>query len=327
MLQQTTVQAVIPFFERWMARFPTLSDLANADLDDVLASWSGLGYYARARNMKLCAELLMKQSSGVLPTTPEELEKLPGIGRYTAGAIASIAFGVVTPVVDVNVTRVLCRWYGLAVDTRAGDAQRKIWQLALSDISSARPGDYNQALMELGALICSPDRPLCEQCPVSRFCAAYASGQPSSYPLPREPKKWVQQVDVSAVIVQENKLLIVQRPLSGLWGGMWEMPRATAQDGESIEDAAARAIRELVGVDIRPSAIIGPHKHVVMNRKISLYAVTTLDTERFINLSSRHVRWIEVDFAHRAAISAPQRRLISLVFANTRQLALSEIPT
>lgn len=326
MLQQTTVQTVVPFFERWMSRFPTVVSLAAAPMDDVLATWSGLGYYARARNLKRAAEAIVAAHGGKLPCDIATLTTLPGIGRYTAGAVASIAYGVRTPIVDVNVARVLSRLCALPIDTRSSASQKILWAQAESRLPSEHVGDYNQALMELGALICSVERPSCSICPVKAHCAGFASGNPTAFPLRKGVVVWTTQVDVSAVIERNGKLLVVQRPQSGLWGGLWEMPRCSAADGEGIEECAVRAVHDILGKSVVAGARFGPHRHVVMNRKIALYGVRIKMLGKIVESDASLVaRWIDPAAANDDALPAPQRRLIEMAYKNTLHLELSDL--
>ncbi|MCS7300931.1 MAG: A/G-specific adenine glycosylase, partial [Fimbriimonadales bacterium] len=175
MLQQTQTATVIPYFERFIARFPDVQALADAPLEEVLRYWEGLGYYARARNLHKAARMIV-QNGGRLPATADRLRELPGIGAYTAGAIASIAFGQPTPVVDGNVIRVLARLLWLKGDLKAAPAQKQLWRISEQLIDPQRPGDFNQAIMELGSTVCTPTQPRCSECPVSHLCAAYQRG-------------------------------------------------------------------------------------------------------------------------------------------------------
>jgi A/G-specific adenine glycosylase len=183
MLQQTQTATVVPYYERFMARFPTVQALADAPLEEVLRYWEGLGYYARARSLHRAAQQIA-QNGGQLPATADRLRELPGIGAYTAGAIASIAFGQPTPVVDGNVTRVLARLLWLKGDLKAHAAQKRLWQLAQELVDPQQPGAFNQAVMELGSTVCLPKQPRCGACPVSHLCAAYQRGQPTAVPEP-----------------------------------------------------------------------------------------------------------------------------------------------
>ncbi|MCS6846329.1 MAG: A/G-specific adenine glycosylase [Anaerolineae bacterium] len=218
MLQQTQVATVIPYFERWVRRFPTLDALAAAPLDEVLKLWEGLGYYARARNFHAAAQIVVRDYGGQLPRTVEGLMALPGVGRYTAGAIASLAFGARAPVLDGNVRRVLSRVFGLGRPSEA-----ELWALAESLLPQDRTGAFNEALMELGATICTPRAPQCSACPLRTMCKAYASGDPEAYPAKPAKRATPHYEVLTAVIIDSaGRVLLGRRPRDGLLGGLWE---------------------------------------------------------------------------------------------------------
>jgi A/G-specific adenine glycosylase len=228
MLQQTRVDAAIPYYERWLARFPTLTALAEAPLDDVLHAWQGLGYYSRARNLHRAARLVRERHGGRVPDDAAELRALPGVGDYTAGAIASIAYGHARPAVDGNVRRVLARLLDEPAPTAA-----LLRHAAGSLVPADRPGDFNQAVMELGATVCTPRAPRCGRCPVRELCLAYARGTQLERPAPKK-RAAVPSFDVGTAVVvdEEGRVLLVRRPETGLLAGMWEFPgRAGAGAG------------------------------------------------------------------------------------------------
>ena len=234
MLQQTRVATVIPYYERWLERFPTVAALADAPLDDVLERWSGLGYYSRARNLHRGAHEVMARWGGALPRTARELREVPGIGRYTAGAIASIAHGEPTPLVDGNVARVLARHYGIDEDVKSTVGQKRLWALAESLVPAEDPGDFNQALMELGAMVCTPRSPDCDACPLAATCVARAAGRTAELPVlpPRKRASELPRLDRAAAwVVEEGRVLLVRRRPDGLYGGLWELPQAERRIG------------------------------------------------------------------------------------------------
>ncbi len=225
MLQQTRVDSVIPYYRRWVARFPTLESLAAAGEEEVLRSWQGLGYYSRARSLLSAARLVRERCRGSLPSSAAELSELPGIGEYTAGAVASIAFGEAVPAVDGNARRVLSRLFDLP-DPRPGTLQRLAGEL----LDPARPGDFNQALMELGAVECAPRAPACGECPLRDVCLARARGTAHERPL-RRGRKSVPEVGIGVLVAvsasvspQGSRFLLRKRPKKGLLAGMWEFP-------------------------------------------------------------------------------------------------------
>jgi A/G-specific adenine glycosylase len=243
MLQQTQVATVIPYYERWMARFPTVEALAAASLDEVLKMWEGLGYYSRARNLHAAAQTVVAEHDGRLPHTVPALRRLKGIGPYTAGAIASIAFARPAPVVDGNVTRVLSRLADLTADVTETKTKRVLWQRAASLVPQERPGDFNQALMELGQRICLPAAPRCHRCPLAAHCLARQRGTQLERPV-RPPRKNTPHYQVAAGVIwrDDGRFLIAQRPLDGLLGGLWEFPGGKQDAGETLSQALRREI-------------------------------------------------------------------------------------
>ncbi len=222
MLQQTQVTTVIPFFERFMLSFPGVDALAEASQDEVLNHWSGLGYYARGRNLHKAAIKIMQDNNGELPQTLEGLMELPGIGRSTAGAILSLACGQSEPILDGNVKRVLCRHYGVDGWYGQSAVEKHLWQLTSAVTPRQLTGPYNQAMMDLGATLCSRTKPGCDRCPVQSSCAGYATGNPTQWPH-KKPKKNKPQRQTWMIIVQDGqgRLMMKRRPPSGIWGGLW----------------------------------------------------------------------------------------------------------
>lgn len=272
MLQQTRVETVIPYYQRWMARFPTVAALAAADQQEVLQFWEGLGYYSRARNLHRAARLIVETSDGLIPDSVEGLRRLPGIGRYTAGAIASIAFGKDEPALDGNVRRVLARVFDIALPVKSPQADRVFETILRTHIPPGQAGDFNQALMDLGASLCAPRSPECSACPLAGLCKANALAiqdqRPVIQPRPRLPHYSV----TAAVIWRADQVLITQRPPEGLLGGLWEFPGGKQESGETLEACLRREIREELGVDIRLGAALGVFRHAYTHYKVTLYA-------------------------------------------------------
>lgn len=270
MLQQTRVETVIPYWARFLARFPDVESLARAEIDDVYAVWTGLGYYSRARNLKSAALSIVADHGGRLPDTAEGLLRLSGIGRYTAGAVASIAFEREEPLVDGNVVRVFSRLENIREDTAEKAVVERFWTLASELVRGPRPGDLNQALMELGATLCTPKRPHCLACPVHRDCRAAAAGDPEA--LPRKKKRTAVRAlrAVAVAIERSGRLLAVRRPEQGLMAGLWELPGGELAVGEESKDQAARILRETVGLEIRELESVGQVEHVFTHRRLTL---------------------------------------------------------
>jgi len=250
MLQQTTVPHATPYFLRFTARWPTVVDLAREDDGEVMAAWAGLGYYARARNLLACARAVARDHGGVFPDTEEGLRSLPGLGPYTAAAVGAIAFDRPTNVVDGNVERVMARLF--AVETPLPDAKPELKALAAGLVGPERPGDWAQALMDLGATICRPKSPLCDRCPVARDCAARASGAPETYPRRTAKAERPHRYGVAYVLTRGGEVALVRRPPRGLLGGMLALPTsdwraARWSDPEALAAAPADAAWRGVG--------------------------------------------------------------------------------
>jgi A/G-specific adenine glycosylase len=270
MLQQTRVETVVPYFGRFLERFPRLDALAKAPLDEVLLGWSGLGYYRRARQLHLAAREVVERYGGALPARAEQLRQLPGIGRYTAGAIASIAFDERVALVDGNVTRVLARFAALDDDMRSARGQAGVWALAEELVPRRDPGDFNQALMELGATVCTPTHPACGSCPLETRCQAARHGRVAE--LPRlAPKKPPRALACVALVARGRggRLWLGRRVPEGLFGGLWEPPLVEANDV-----AGARPLLQSHGLGIRAALEeCGQVSHVLSHRRLSVRVV------------------------------------------------------
>ena len=266
MLQQTRVETVLPYFERFVDRFPNVESLAAADLDDVLALWSGLGYYRRARQLHRAARQIVA-TGGSLPSTVDGLLKLPGVGPYTAAAVASIAFGVVTPVLDGNVERVCSRILALESDPRRGTARRELLAAATGLLDAERPGDSNQALMELGATICTPRSPQCGICPLASACRGLAGGDPERFPRLAPRRKPKRQKRVAVVVRRGGRILLFRRPEdSQLLAGFWEIPWARTDQ----EASAEATLRDSYGGAWALGDSLGRVRHSITHRALEV---------------------------------------------------------
>ena len=272
MLQQTRVETVKPYFERWMARFPTVADLAQAPQQEVLSAWEGLGYYSRARNLHAAAQEIVKNYGGRLPAGVDALRSLPGIGRYTAGAIASIAFGQDEPALDGNIRRVLARVFNVTQPARSPQAERRFWELAAENLPPGQAGDYNQALMDLGATVCTPRQPDCPRCPLSDLCQAFRLGVQEARPVKAAKPELPHYTVTAAVIQRQGQVLIAQRPPNGLLGGMWEFPGGKIEPGESLPECLEREISEELGAQIRVGDPFGVYRHAYTHFRVTLHA-------------------------------------------------------
>jgi A/G-specific adenine glycosylase len=268
MLQQTQVETVIPYFHRWMAHFPTIESLARAPEQEVLKLWEGLGYYQRARNLHQAAKIVMQHHAGTLPPDRHALQSLPGVGPYTAGAIASFAFGLNEAVVDGNVSRVLARVFNIALPPRSAEGQRELWHLARTHLPAGQAKDYNQALMDLGASICKAKNPNCAHCPLVDICQANILGIQAERPVTATSTPRPQVLVTAAV----GKVLIAQRLPERLLGGLWEFPGGKRQPDEDLITCLKREIQEELSVTIEVGDHIGVFRHAYSHFRVTLHA-------------------------------------------------------
>ncbi|MDB5319751.1 MAG: mutY [Phycisphaerales bacterium] len=270
MLQQTQVATVVPYFLRFIERYPTLADLAAAELQDVLRLWQGLGYYSRARNLHACARQVMADHTGQVPEHVEKLLSLPGVGRYTAGAIASIAFNARTPILDGNVTRVLCRIDRIESDPRDRPTQLRLWQRAEEILPTRRAGDFNSALMELGATVCVPRNPQCLVCPVRTHCQAFAAGLQDRIPLPKKTKPTPLHRRYVLCLRHGRQFLIEQRPAKGRWAGLWQFKTLESP----VRPFSASQLAQRLGFAISKPQQLGRIRHALTHRRYEFDAYT-----------------------------------------------------
>jgi A/G-specific adenine glycosylase len=311
MLQQTRVETVVPYYRRFLARWPDVHALARADLDEVLSAWSGLGYYRRARVMHLAAREVTERFGGAFPTDVEQLRSLPGVGAYTAGAVASIAGEVRAPLVDGNVARVLSRLEGIEEDPKSAAGARKLWAAAERLVPADRPGRFNQALMELGARVCVPREPGCADCPVRAPCAAATTGRqaelPSASPRRARPRVRV----VAAVVIHGRSLLLARRHAAGLFGGLWEPPMVEASSIDEARPALCGAGVD-PGVSLEPA---GSVRHVLTHREMEVLVVRARVRRRFapaqaIQATYDRIAWLDPDAAD-VGVSTLARNVIA----------------
>lgn len=319
MLQQTRVETVLPYFARFMARFPTVDDLAGAPEDEVMSLWSGLGYYSRARNMHKAAKQVV--ALGAFPSTLEGIRSLPGVGEYMAGAIGSIAFGLDVSAVDGNLHRVLARLHASKGDRKA------MWALADQHLPPGRAGDYNQALMDLGSQICTARSPRCPSCPLTAHCAARRQGAQASYPVKAKKKKVPQRSAVCGVLRRGEQLLLTRRPSKGLYGGLFELPGDMLQAKESPADGMVRAARERLGLSVQVGAPLGSVQHTLTHMKLTLHVlpleVSEADAEPVLSHYTA-ARWLsEAEIASEAiGISTLGQKALRLAARPEGQVSL-----
>ena len=306
MLQQTRVETVIPYYERFLARFPDVAALASADLDDVLREWAGLGYYARARNLKRAAEQMVREHGGRVPRERAALAALPGVGPYTQGALLSIAFGERAAIVDGNVRRVFSRLLALPSPSAAA-----LWSLAGDLVPERAPDEWNQALMELGALVCTPRGPDCEACPVAAECAARKEGAPERYPA-RARKREVPRVSAVAGVLERRRppaVLMLRRPASGLLGGLWELPSLEGDDPEAL----VRSLRERTGLAAEPGEPLGEVRHQFTHRVLRLRVLRLSRSSGRLRAGARgEARWCDAAELARLPLSTLMRKTLAL---------------
>ena len=307
MLQQTQVATVLPYYERFLERFPDLPALAAAEDDEVLAMWSGLGYYRRARSLRDGARAVCERHGGRVPGDPEALRALPGIGRYTAGAIASLAFGREEPVLDGNVRRVLSRWTGRRTKPgNAGDAP--LWELAARLVRGPSPGDLNQALMELGARVCTPRSPGCGACPLAEHCVARLSGDPEAFPE-RRPGKRAQDLEVAiAVIVHRGRVLVEPRSPRSPLRGAWDLP-AVELKRRALPDRILRDIRNRHGVECAVVGILPGPRHSILDKRLRLQVVLARARSRG---TKDRVRWLPLADIAESPVSSATTKCVRL---------------
>jgi A/G-specific adenine glycosylase len=310
MLQQTRVETVIPYFQRWMARFPSVIELSTAPQQDVLSLWEGLGYYARARNLHQAARLVVEQYDGQLPQAPQDLQTLPGIGRYTAAAIASIAFGKNEAALDGNVRRVLARVFDVSLPAGSTRGDRLFWKLAEENLPPGFAGEYNQAIMDLGATICTPKSPNCAECPVIAICKAQQLGIQEERPVKKSRSSIPHHIVAAAVIRRNEQVFIAQRPEEGLLGGMWEFPGGKIEEDESLDEGLKREICEELGVEIEIGEPFGVYQHAFSHFKITLHAFEChLRNGTPIPYEHKDLRWVKISELHHFPMGKIDRQI------------------
>jgi A/G-specific adenine glycosylase len=324
MLQQTQVTTVIPYYERFLQRFPTAGALAAAPLDEVLKLWEGLGYYSRARSLHRAAQMIMQERGGQFPASMRDLQRLPGVGRYTAGAIGSLAFGLDVPVLDGNVIRILARLFDIDADTSKPETMRMLWELAGRILPEGRAAAWNEGLMELGRRVCTPRSPKCDICPLRQSCAALQRGVQEQRPV-KSPRRRTPHYDVTAAVIrrEDGSILIAQRPHNGMLGGLWEFPGGKRQEGESLQACLRREIREELGIEIEVGSQIAVIRHAYTHFRITLYAFECRHTGGDPRpLAVADWVWVDPDALSAYAFPVTDQKIIAALRDGSSQLAL-----
>lgn len=310
MLQQTQVDTVIPYYHRFLDRFPTVHDLANASQDDVLKAWEGLGYYSRARNLHKAAHSISTDFDGNVPNTYDELKSLPGFGPYTTAAVLSIAYDRDHAVLDGNVIRVLTRLFNICDDVTQSRTKNQLWELAQKLLAKGDAGDYNQAVMELGATVCTPRSPHCSACPIASLCAAKKTGNPEILPIKAKKKPRPHHTLSAGIVWQDNKVLITQRPENGLLGGLWEFPADTQQSKESLQDTCIRGVKTTVGIDIEVLDRFRTIKHAFTHFTITLHTFQCRYTKgKARSITCDNFAWVPLSQLETYAFARTGRKL------------------
>jgi len=312
MLQQTQVETVLPYLERFLQRFPTVADLARASEEEVLRYWSGLGYYNRARSLRRAAQQLCRRHNGTVPCRVDALLQLPGIGEYTAGAVVSIACGKPEPALDANGYRILARLLAFDQDITRIPSRRQLTEACRQILPEHAPGEFNQALMDLGALVCTAREPRCLICPLAGLCRAFQEGRQASIPIKPTRRHPVKVQDVCVVIEQGVRWLMVKHTDGRLWRGLWGFPRVRVQDGEALEQAARRAA-ETIGLQLNHCEPVLVIRHGVMHYSITLHVMRCTLREKAV-VDDEVARWVLPKEARSLPVPSPVRRIIEKLF-------------
>lgn len=317
MLQQTQVETVIPYFHRFLKKFPTATALARSDLHDVLMVWENLGYYTRARHIHETAKIILHECFGKIPDTWDALIRLPGIGHYTAGAILSIAFGKRVPAVDGNARRVLSRLFAVEDPVDSPRTQREIFRLAESLIPHDSPGIFNQAMMDLGSLICTPKNPSCSICPVPNHCRAFRLTLQHRLPVSGKRNQIPHKNAVAAILRDsQDRVLVVQRPARGLLGSLWKFPGGFLHEGEALSDGLRRTVREEMGFEVEGHHFISSVKHAYTHFRMTLHILhcTHVGTGPFTSTRLNR-QWTAFGDLEKLPFSKADRKVIATISA------------
>ncbi|CAM8661134.1 MutY A/G-specific DNA glycosylase [Oxalobacteraceae bacterium] len=312
MLQQTQVATVIPYYARFLDSFPDVAALAVAPTEAVMAHWSGLGYYTRARNLHRCAQQVVANHAGRFPSDPETLASLPGIGKSTAAAIAAFAYGARAAIMDGNVKRVFCRVFGVEGFPGQAAVEKHLWQHAEAMLPAREIEAYTQGLMDLGATLCTRTRPACDRCPMQSRCIAHASGRTSELPA-RKPKKVIpEKSTVMLVVVHEGEILMEQRPPEGIWGGLLSLPElnrmSSGTSDVDLDEQLALALSSFGDID--DSVMLGSFVHGFTHYRLSIMPVHVTLRQRHVMAAQSDYQWRALAQISEAALPSPVRKLL-----------------
>lgn len=310
MLQQTTVSAVIPYFEKWTHKFPDVKALAQAPIQEILAQWQGLGYYNRAKNLHRSAQIIVDEHQSQIPCEPDVIRKLPGFGPYTTGAVLSIAFDKKLSIIDANVRRVVMRLLSIegVADVKH---DKRVLEFLLTVLPDKGVGDFNQALMELGALVCRSKEPVCVQCPVSKFCLAYKEGRQELIPTPK--KRIVKDINaVIAIIEHKGKFFIQKRPSKGLLADLWEFPGGKIEEGETPKEALLREVKEEIGISPKSVKHLFDVQHFYTQFRVKL-SVWRFDPQDIIPPDETR-KWLNPNDFYKYPMPSGSAKIVEKIF-------------
>jgi len=308
MLQQTQVATVIPYYKNFLKTFPTVRHLARADLSKVLKVWEGLGYYTRARNLHRASQIVLNHFHGRIPDTLKDLLGLPGIGRSTAGAILSFAYNREEPILDGNVKRVLSRLFAVSGHPVRGKTEGLLWKISESLIPKGRSNPFNQALMDFGSMLCTPKDPQCSFCPLQKLCRGYLSGKPERYPLRTIKKPIPHRIAISAVIQKNGKVLLHQRPLKGLLGGLWEFPNWPIKTKENLNHQMRENAKVGFELKVKIKSYLGTFHQTYSHFKLTLHIYHCQSSN-----SNKRGKWISIKNLDQLAMPKIHRRIANVL--------------
>jgi A/G-specific adenine glycosylase len=318
MLQQTQVATVIDYYHRFLLRFPQVTDLANAELQEVLKYWEGLGYYRRARQMHAAAKQIVELHQGVFPSTFEAVLSLPGIGRYTAGAICSFAYDQSQPILEANTQRLYCRLMKWSDDPKSGVSQKAMWRFAEEFLPQKNAGEVNQALMELGSLVCTPTNPKCAKCPLQEYCPTSAANLQAEIPRPPKPKDFEHLHEVAWVIWDQDKVLVRECLPGERWEGLWDFPRFALDAEEQFEEGRQTQLQARFGLHVQAATLRMRIKHGVTKYKITLDCFD-VQWKAGPQPTIGNYRWLRFDQLHEVPLHSTARRIAKSIQAGRSQ--------